>query len=114
MIGEPMCEARHAMHGDPEAMRQFAERLAALSAPETIVPPPPTQVCEGGSQACAAFSAADVLATLTLTDFLTETGEAIATLRAAAVVAAEDYLTTDRAGAQAVTGAVVGVVLVEK
>ncbi len=108
-----MCETRHAMHGDPEAMRQFAEQLAGLSAPEAIAPPPPAQVCEGGSQACAALAAADLLATLRLTDFLAETGEAIETLRTAAAVAAEDYLTTDQAGVRAVTGAVAGVVLVE-
>lgn len=105
-----MCEARHEMHGDPEAMRQFADRLAGLGAPEATAPPPPPQVCEGGSQACAVFAAADELATLTLRDFLAETGDAIATLRAAAAVAAEDYQATDRAGARAVAGAVVGVV----
>lgn len=113
MIGESMCEARHAMHGDPEAMRRFAERLAGISAPGAIAPPPQAQMCEGGSQACSAFTAADLLATLRLAGFLAETGEAIETLRAAAAVAAEDYLDTDQAGAQAVTGAVAAVVVVE-
>ncbi|PRX47024.1 hypothetical protein B0I33_106121 [Prauserella shujinwangii] len=112
MIGESMCEARHAMHGDPEAMRRFAERLAGLSAPEAIASPPQAQVCAGGSQACSVFTAADLLATLRLAGFLAETGEAIETLRAAAAVAAEDYLATDQAGARAVTGVVAGVVLV--
>jgi hypothetical protein len=45
--------------------------------------------------------------------FLAETGEAIAALKSAAAVAAEDYLATDQAGAHAVAGTVFGVVVVE-
>ncbi|GAB3586210.1 hypothetical protein GCM10027445_64700 [Amycolatopsis endophytica] len=89
-----MC--RREMHGDPEAMRSFAARLAGL---DTEVDPPEPTPCLEGMEACGTFAAADAVATLALAQFLAETGEAVAALRSAANEAAEDYEATDRAGA---------------
>lgn len=108
-----MCEARQEMHGDPDAMRRFAERLRGLDAAEVVAEPPGAPACQGGMEACALFAAADVVSTVTLARFLAETSDAVAELKAAAAGAAEDYLATDLAGAQAVAGAVLGVVIVE-
>ncbi|PXY25876.1 hypothetical protein BAY59_20115 [Prauserella coralliicola] len=105
-----MCEARQEMHGDPDAMRRFAERLHAPGVDVEVVGVP---ACQGGTQACAAFTTADALSTVALADFLRDTTQAIATLKAAAFTAADDYEATDRAGAQAVTGTVLGIVLRE-
>ncbi|MFF5987015.1 hypothetical protein [Prauserella flavalba] len=99
-----MCETRRELHGDPEAMRRFAERLHA---PEVDVEPAGVPACQGGTPACAAFTTADALSTVALADFLRDTAEAIATLKAAAATAAEDYEATDLAGAQAVLGVVI-------
>ncbi|QUH03943.1 hypothetical protein HUO13_26790 [Saccharopolyspora erythraea] len=108
-----MCESRHEMHGDPESMRRFAEQLIEPCAPEVVAESPGAPACQGGMQGCATFTAADTASTLTLARFLAETGEAIAALKAAAAEAAEDYLATDQAGAHAVAGTVLGVVIVE-
>ncbi|MFC4003781.1 hypothetical protein ACFS2C_10420 [Prauserella oleivorans] len=104
-----MCDTHHDLHGDPEAMRRFAERTAALSLPGVTSGP---SVCAGGLPGCATFTAADLASTTTLASVLAETGEALATLRQAALVAAEDYLATDRAGTQAI-GVATAVVIVE-
>jgi hypothetical protein len=98
---------RKEMQGDPEAMRRFAERLVGIS--ETVVEPPGKPSCEGGMQACGTFAAADAVATLALTRFLSETGESLAALKEAAAVAAEDYQATDLAGALAVASGVLDI-----
>ncbi|WP_158894691.1 hypothetical protein [Amycolatopsis anabasis] len=101
-----MNEARQEMHGDPEMMRRFAERVNIPST-EAVTLPPDMAPCEGGMPGCASFTTADVAATVTLAQFLAETRDDIATLKAAATVATVDYLVTDQAGARAAFGAVV-------
>ncbi len=109
-----MCPARDEMHGDPEAMRRFAERLAEPVTADVVADPPDPTTCHGVLPGCGTFAAADAVSTLALTAFLAETADAVATLRDAATVAAEDYLATDRVGAHAVAGAVLGVVIAEE
>ncbi|MGC7097357.1 hypothetical protein ACPZ19_22000 [Amycolatopsis lurida] len=102
-----MGEARNEMHGDPEAMRGFAERIAWPDAVADVAVPPAATPCPAGMYACAGFTAADLAATLSLGQFLAETRDDIATLKAAAAVAAADYEATDEAGARAVLGYVI-------
>lgn len=108
-----MCDARQEMHGDPEAMRRFAVRASGLSTRDLRVEAPGPPSCGGATEACATFAAADLASTSTLARFLDDTGEAIESLQAAAAAAADDYVATDQAGARAVAGAVVGIVVVE-
>ncbi|AXB43226.1 hypothetical protein [Amycolatopsis albispora] len=98
--------ARHEMHGDPEAMRAFAERVAWPDAVADVAVPPAATPCPAGMSACAGFTAADLAATLSLGQFLAETRDDLATLKAAAAVAADDYEASDQAGARAVLGVV--------
>ncbi|UJW32031.1 hypothetical protein L3Q67_43925 [Saccharothrix sp. AJ9571] len=102
-----MNETRQEMHGDPEAMREFAERIAWPDAVADVAVPPAATPCPAGMSACAGFTAADLAATLSLGHFLAETRDDIATLKAAAAVAAADYEASDQAGARAVLGAVI-------
>lgn len=93
-----MCEPRLELHGDPEAMRAFAERLPDLGARDAIVAPDPVP-CQGGMQTCGTFAAADAVSSMALAAFITEAEETITTLKTVAASSAEEYRATDDAGA---------------
>ncbi|GGS29959.1 MULTISPECIES: hypothetical protein [Actinokineospora] len=104
MNGEDhMCGQRRELDGDPEAMLRFAARVGQGSAPvdvDPVIPP-----CPGGMRGCAVFAAADMLSTAALAEFVAETEHAVAALRAASFLAAQDYLASDLAGALDLLGA---------